>query len=109
MVKKFKAVFDESNSDFYDTKDMNDFFLRCFFIHFGDFYYVKGYLLLSDIYKELDLPLTQEVISAGWHKKGVKDFDKDFDITYTYDEENNCYTITFCAEDDISKYFPEES
>lgn len=62
----YARIFDESNKNWMDDTTYNEFFLRNIQNTMNDQLRARGYVFLSDVYKELGLPASRWAHTVGW-------------------------------------------
>lgn len=61
-----RPFFDESNDNWTTDASSNLYFLRGVQAHANNLLQARGYLFLSEVYRDLGIPPTKETIVAGW-------------------------------------------
>lgn len=62
----YQRIFDDSNQNWSTNSDLNEFFLRAVMSHMNDLLYMKKYLMLNEVYRNLGFKETGEGAVVGW-------------------------------------------
>lgn len=93
----YQRIFDGMNRQWSPDPDMNDFFLQAVQNQFNDKLYLRGYVLLNEVYKALGFEETPYGCVVGWSRKVLGDgfisFGLDSDINQREGDER--YLLDF--------------
>ncbi len=64
----YQRTFDETNQNWSNMDDKNDFFLHMVERYMNDQFTIKGWMILNDVYKALGFKETPEGAVVGWSK-----------------------------------------
>lgn len=69
----YSFIFDQSNPNFVDNRELNEFYLRVVEQYLNTVMEVRGYVLLNDLFEQMGLPRTPVGCISGWSVKAPGD------------------------------------
>lgn len=83
----YTRIFDQTHQDFDpDSKELNEYFLKCWEEFFNLEYRVKGYVMLNDVCRRMGFQTSAEGQLVGWHKDAPGDDFISFGIDADYNQ-----------------------
>lgn len=102
----YGRVFDENNVEYGGDRDMNRYFLQINERHLNDLLNLKGYVMLNDVYRALNMKESPEGAVVGWslHAKGDDFIDFGLNAPINQNEGDNRFVLNFNCNGVVFEY-----
>lgn len=101
-MNKFSIVFNEKCNLWVDNREFNYYCINSYLQgKYRKSLKSDGYVLLTDIYRELGVKLDANMLTMGWHHNNIEGLN----FKLTTNGENANIIIEFINLEDLTKYF----
>lgn len=102
----YQRIFDDTNKCWQHDPDLNAFFLRSVEDQANDWLYLRGHVMLNDVYDALGFARSPEGAVVGWSQKKDGDGYIDFGLNSSINKKNgdNRYVLDFNVQGVVFEY-----